>query len=109
MIKGMKLLLFILGCSIFFSCSTKGEFKIEEAGKDTVVTILAKTTPSNFKLFITGEVDDSFNINNIILKGGKINDTITFDWYDKTIIINYKAYKAKKGKLNFSYFIPGYF
>ncbi len=106
----MKLLLFCFpGGSIFFSCSTNGKFKIEEAGKDTVGTILAKTTPGNFKLFITGEVDDSFNINNINLKGGKINDTITLDWYDKTIIINYKAYKAKKGKLNFSYFIPGYF
>lgn len=97
----------VLFSIIFFaSCTTKGKFEIGDAGKDTVITILAKTTPSNFKLIITGEVDDSFMVNSMILKGGKLNDIVSFDWYDKNVVINYKAYKAKKGRLNFIYNIP---
>jgi hypothetical protein len=77
------------------------------AGKDTIVTIMANSTPSNVLLYITGEVDDSFMVNGAAIKGGRLNnDTVWLDWYDKTVNIHYYAYKAKKGRLFFKYNIP---
>ncbi len=105
----MKSFILFFNLIFFFSCTTKGKFEIRNVEQDTVIKIFAKSTPSNFKLKIEGQVDDSFSINNVIVGGGKINHTISFDWYNKNVILNYKAYKAKKGKLTFKYNIPGYF
>ncbi len=65
-----KIIILVWSIIFLVSCSTTGSFEIKNAGKDTVITILANSTPTNVLLYVTGEVDDSFMVNSAPIKGG---------------------------------------
>ncbi len=100
----MKLSLLLILIINFSGCTSRGKFEVNNVARDSVLKIATKASnPSMLNLIIQGYADDSFMVNHIFLKGGPLNDTLQFDWYNDTIIVAYKSYKAKKGRLNFTY------
>ena len=92
-----------------YSCNTnnQGEWVIEDASKNTV--LIAETmikSCSKLILEISGETDDSVKINGTLFAGGLIQESYSTDWYDSKIVVQYEAYKAKKGKIRIKYYLP---
>ncbi len=70
--------------------------------KDTSFHFQSKSLhPTLLEVSISGNSDNSFIINNIILEGGKIDTVLKMDWYKDTVILNFIRYNATKGNLIF--------
>ncbi len=101
---------FFVTILVISSCNARnrGEWIITDVSKDTILTAVTKVKKCNrLILEITGETDDSIKINSIEIQGGKILDTITYDWYYPEITVPYEAYKATKGYIKIKYYLPG--
>ncbi len=76
----MKYLLILLLIISFSSCISEGEFKINNVAKDSVLRIATgASNPVMLNLMIRGYTDDSFRVNHIFIKGGRLDDTLKFD------------------------------
>lgn len=94
----------IICCLLFAACRPSGNIKIENAGRDTQIDVSTSATfPTALLLHVQGQTNDTFILNNIYLPGGKVDTNIRLDWYDKTLSIDYKAYKATAGSLTIKY------
>lgn len=73
-------------------------------GKDTVFTINThKNRPTTLKIHIVGFSNDTFSINNSIIHGKKIDDSLDLDWYTSELKITYKHMKADSGQIRINY------
>jgi hypothetical protein len=102
--KSMGFLLLI----VCLSCNTKGEIGTIDASRDTLIKVTThNSNASVLKLTIKGEASDTFLLQYYHkIPGGKIDTTVQNEWYDKNFVIDYKAYKAKSGKLSIKYHLP---
>ncbi|MCC6307429.1 MAG: hypothetical protein IT248_02970 [Chitinophagaceae bacterium] len=96
-------LLIIVFIVITISCNQNAKIQtiiISELRHDSTINIKAsKTYPTTLKIDIKGYANDTFMISGFKIKGGNVDTFWHTDWYKKSIIINYQAYKATKGKL----------
>lgn len=84
--------------------NTDNGIAIHDVYKDTIIVLPASSKqPTTLELSVTGNIDDTCILNNVKLNKGVIDTTLRSDWYLDSIILNYKAYKAKQGELIISY------
>lgn len=94
----------IICCLFFAACRPSGTVRVDNAGRDTLMQFSTNATyPTALILNIQGQATDTFIVNNMYLPGGKVDTSITMDWYDKTFHIDYKAHKATAGSLKIKY------
>lgn len=103
------ILIAIVGLS---SCEQKGTIMLDNLQNDTTIIIPIKSItadPSTVILNIEGYADDTCEIDGYLLPKGKINKTVSPDWYNNEYYsFTYKKYKSKNTSLKIDYYIPGF-
>ena len=96
----MLLLIILISCN---SKSNTSLITLSDLSRDTSISIkTSKKYPTTVKISVTGFANDSFVVNSANVKGGNIDTSWHYDWYNNIIIINYKSFKATKGSLRIS-------
>ncbi|GEM64232.1 hypothetical protein SF1_22140 [Sphingobacterium faecium NBRC 15299] len=57
-------------------------------------------------LKIDGHTDDTIKIHGIAIPGGEILKELGVDWYNSAGLVQFQAYRAKKGNLKIKYHVP---
>jgi hypothetical protein len=105
----MKKIIVILIVLSINSCSNNkpAVFEIQHF-KDTTFRFESQTSsPTCVEIYIKGYSNDSFMINSLLLPPGNYNDTLKPDWYNDTVYVHFKPYKATQGHLVLSCRTPG--
>lgn len=86
---------------ILSACQPKSQIiNIDDVSKDTIFEFNLNYNPhGKINIHAKGEVDDSIRINNINLKGGKIDTIFQQDWYTEQVSLPYYSIGAKNGNL----------
>lgn len=99
--KKLFLLLPIVFCT---NCKENKEVIINDASKDTLVVIQSESeTPATLVFNVSGTIDDTCKIMGVSIDKNNLNKDIFVDAYSKKMLLDYKAFKVKKGNVIIKY------
>lgn len=93
----------------FVSCNTKnrGEWEVSDVSKDTLLQAETEVSDATTLILkIDGHTDDTIKVHGEKIPGGDIKRELQVDWYNSTVLVQFQAYRAKKGSLKIRYYVP---
>ena len=85
---------------------------LNEVSKNKIDTLIfdldENLIADKIKIEIKGQLDDTARLGQYYILPGVVDTTFKQDWYSNEFIIDYYAYKAKKGKLEVDVFLIAY-
>ena len=85
----------------FTSCYQKKPvvFHLNTMKDTTFYFVSQQKSPAVLEINVKGYVDSSFMIRHFMISGGNVNKVLKHDWYNDTVAVSFKRYKASKGYL----------
>lgn len=94
----------LLICLVSLTACSDSAIVINDLSKPMERTVISeKKDPFNYRLWLKGEADGSYQVNRIDLPKGKVDTSFLIDWYADTLVIKYEPGTAKKGHLRIRY------